>query len=209
MVRWLQSLAPALRIALYAFTVAAVLALAVGIGAMATLIYQGGTGSGGGAEPEQGSNQEDTQISAASEPTPQMSADEYLATVGTVQNESVETFLDSHTRLRRYDTLTASDIDALEANYLALGDYDNQVENLDPPEEYERQHELFSLAISELYRAAEIAHRVADHPTSATQAEFKEYDGHVEAATTSLQQSNQILGQSFRTTEGVSKASLI
>ena len=208
MVRWLQSLAPALRIALYAFTVAAVLALAVGIGAMATLIYQGGTGSGGGAEPEQGSNQEDTQISAASEPT-QMSAAEYSTTVGTVQNESVETFLDSHTRLRRYDTLTASDIDALEANYLALGDYDNQAENLDPPEEYAGQHELFSLAISELYRAAEIAHRVADHPTTATQAEFKEYDGHVEAATTSLQQSNQILGQSFRTTEGVSKASLI
>ena len=208
MVRWLQSLAPPLRIALYAFTGAVVLALAIGIGAVASIIYEGGTGSGGGAEPQQASNQKDTQISAASEPT-QMSATEYLTAVGSVQNESVETFLDSHTRLRRYDTLTANDVDALETNYLALGDYDNQVENFDPPVEYEGQHELFSLAISELYRAAEIAHRVADHPTSATQAEFKEYDGHVEAATTSLQQSNQILGQSFRTTEGVSKASLI
>jgi hypothetical protein len=208
MVRWLQSLAPALRIALYAFTVAAVLALAVGIGAMATLIYQGGIGSGGGAEPEQGSNQEDTQISAASEPT-QMSAAEYSTTVGTVQNESVETFLDSHTRLRRYDTLNATDIDALEANYLALGDYDNQVENLDPPEGYEGQYALFSGAIGELYAAAEIAYRVAEDPRTATQVDFRAYDGHLDEATASLQRSNQILGQSYRTTEGLPKMSLI
>jgi hypothetical protein len=208
MVRWLQSLTPILRTALYAVAVAAVLALAIGIGAAATIVYERSTGSGGGAASEQASNQEEAQTSPASEPTP-MSPDEYLTTVGTIQNGSVGTFLDSHTRLRRYDTLTGGDVDVLEANYLTLGAYRDQVENLNPPEEYADQYELFSLAISELYAASEIAHRVADVPPSATIADFREYDEHVETATTSLQQSNQILGQGYATTEGVSRVSLI
>jgi hypothetical protein len=199
MVRWVQSLSPALRTVIYAVAVAAVLALAIGIGAAATIVYQGGTGSGGGAASEQASNQEEAQTSPASEPT-QMSPDEY---------GSIGTFLDSHTRLSRYDTLTAGDVAVLEANHLTLGAYSDQVENLNPPEEYADQYELFSLAIRELYAASEIAHRVTDDPHSATQADFRDYDEHVETATTSLQQSNQILGQSYRTTEGVSRVSLI
>jgi hypothetical protein len=208
MVRWLQSLSPALRTAIYAVAVAAVLALVIGIGAAATIVYERSTGSGGGAESEQASDQEEAQTSPASEPT-QMSPDEYLTTVGTIQNESVGTFLDSHARLRRYDTLTAGDVEVLEANYLILGAYRDQVENLNPPEEYADQYELLSLAISELYAASEIAHRVTEDPPSATQADFREYDEHVATATSSLQQSNQILGQSYRTTEGVSRVSLI
>jgi hypothetical protein len=208
MVRWLQSLSPALRTAIYAVAGAAVLALVIGIGAAATIVYERSTGSGGGAASEQASDQEEAETSPASEPT-QMSPAEYVTTVGAIQNGSVETFLDSHSRLRRYDTLTGSDVQVLEANYLTLATYNDQVENLNPPEEYEVQYELFSLAISELYAASEIAHRVADDPPSATQADFREYDEHVETATTSLQQSNQILGQSYRTTEGVSRVSLI
>ncbi len=208
MVRWLQSLSPALRTAIYAVAVAAVLALVIGIGAAATIVYERSTASGGGAESEQASDQEEAQTSPASEPT-QMSPDEYLTTVGTIQNESVGTFLDSHSRLSRYDTLTGGDVEVLEANYLILGAYSDQVENLNPPEEYADQYELFSFAISELYAASEIAHRVSDDPPSATQADFREYDEHVETATSSLQLSNQILGQSYRTTEGVSRVSLI
>ena len=205
----LRALPPALRVTVYAVAITALIALSVGIGVTATLLYERGTGLGGGAgSSEQESNQEQAQTSPASEPT-QMSPDEYLTTVGTIQNGSVETFLDSHSRLSRYDTLTGGDVDVLEANYLTLGAYSDQVENLNPPEEYEDQYELFSLAISELYAASEIAYRVADDPPSATQADFREYDEHVETATASLQQSNQILGQSYRTTEGVSRVSLI
>ena len=206
--RRLRALPPALRVTLYAVAIAALVALALGVGAMATLIYERGIGSGGGAASEQASNQEEAQTSPDSEPT-QMSPDEYLTTVGTIQNGSVETFLDSHTRLSRYDTLTAGDVGALEANYLTLGAYSDQVENLNPPEEYADQYELFSFGISELYAASEIAYRVADAPPSATQADFREYDEHVETATASLQQSNQILGQSYATTVGVSRVSLI
>ena len=207
--RRLQALPPALIVTLCAVAIFALVALSFGVGVMATLIYERGTGLGGGAgSSEQESNQEQAQTTPDSEPT-QMSPDEYLTTVGAIQNGSVETFLDSHSRLLRYDTLTASDVGVLEANCLTLDTYNDQVENLNPPEEYEVQYELFSLAISELYAASEIAHRVADDPPSATQADFREYDEHVETATTSLQQSNQILGQSYRTTEGVSRVSLI
>ena len=138
MVRWLRSLSPALRTAIYAVAVAAVLALAIGVGVMATIVYQRSIGSGGGAASEQASNQEEAQTSPASEPT-QMSPDEYLTTVGTIQNEFVETFLDSHSRLRRYDTLTAGDVDVLEANYLTLDAYRFQFENLNHSEEYAYQ----------------------------------------------------------------------
>src|SRR5215210_9509181 len=205
----LRALPPALRVTVYAVAIAALVALSVGVGVTATLLYERGPGLGGGAgSSEQESNQEQAQTSPDSEPT-QMSPDEYLTTVGTIQNGSVETFLDSHMRFSRYDTLTASDVEVLEANYLTLGAYRDQVENLNPPEEYADQYELFSLAISELYAASEIAHRVTDDPPSATQADFKEYDEHVETAAASLRQSNQILGQSYATTEGVSRVSLI
>jgi hypothetical protein len=205
----LRDLPPALRVTVYAVAIAALVALSVGVGVTATLLYERGTGLGGGAgSSEQESNQEQAQTTPDPEPT-QISPGEYLTTVGAIQNGSVETFLDSHSRLLRYDTLTGSDVGVLEANYLTLATYSDQVENLNPPEEYEVQYELFSLAISELYAASEIAHRVADDPPSATQADFREYDEHVETATTSLQQSNQILGQSYRTTEGVSRVSLI
>ena len=204
----LRALPPALRVTVYAVAITALIALSVGIGVTATLLYERGIGSGGGAASEQASNQEEAQTSPDSEPT-QMSPDEYLTTVGPIQNGFVETFLDSHTRLSRYDTLTGGDVDVLEANYLTLGAYSDQVENLNPPEEYADQYELFSLAISELYAAGEIAHRVTDVPPSATQVDFREYDEHVETATASLQQSNQILGQSYATTVGVSRVSLI
>ena len=206
--RRLRALSPALRVTLFAVAIVALVALSLGVGAMATLIYERGISSGGGAASEQASNQEEAQTSPASEPT-QMSPDEYLTTVGTIQNGFVQTFLDSHMRFSRYDTLTAGDVEVLEADYLTLGAYSDQVENLNPPEEYADQYELFSLAISELYAASEIAHRVTDDPPSATQADFKEYDVHVETATASLRQSNQILGQSYATTEGVSRVSLI
>jgi hypothetical protein len=207
--RRLRALPPALRVTVFTVAIAALVALLLGVGATATLIYERGIGLGGGAgSSEQESNQEEAQTSPASEPT-QMSPEEYLTTVGTIQNESVGTFLDSHSRLRRYDTLTGGDVEVLGDNYLILGAYSDQVENLNPPEEYADQYEVFSFAISELYAASEIAYRVADDPPSATQANFREYDEHVETATTSLQQSNQILGQSYRTTEGVSRVSLI
>ena len=207
--RRLRALPPTLRVTIFAVAIAALVALSIGVGAMATLIYERGIGSGGGGgSPEQESNQEQDQTNT-SPPATQMDVGEYLTSVGDIQNASVETFLDSHVRLLRYDMLTAGDVEDMETNYLALRDYSAQVESLNPPEGYEAQYELFSLGINEIYRASEIAHRVAADPVSATQADFRAYDGHVETATTSLQQSNAIIGRDYRTTEGVSRISLV
>ncbi len=206
--RRLRALPPALRVTLYAVAIFALVALSFGVGVMATLIYERGIGLGGGAgSTEQGSNQEQAQTNTP--PTTQMGADEYLTRVGDIQNASVEAFFDSHEMLSRYDTLTAGDVEEMETSYLALRDYSAEVQNLNPPEGYEAQYQLFSLGIFELYISAEIAYRVAAEPTSATQVDFQAYDGHVTTATTSLQQSNVLVGQDYRTTEGASRVSLI
>ena len=165
-----------------------VLALGIGVGTLATTVYERGLNSSGGA----GSQQEES--------SSQPSAAEYISEVGDLQNKSVEAFTQSNERLLRYDTLTADDIKNISDDYSALSDYNDQVKKLNPPDEYKSQYALFSSAISELYQAAGIAYQVTSKPTSATLDDFKAYNGHLDSATTSLQQSNSILGQNYRTT---------
>lgn len=196
--RSLQSLPPALKVLIYAVLLGVVFALAMGIGATATIIYERGLSFSGGAGPQQGSNQGDA---SPQQPT----ATDYIAEIRDIQNGSVEAFVESNDNFLRPDSLTADDVEDMEANYIALGDYSNQVENLNPPEEYEGQYELFSAAINELYDATEIAYRVAADPISVTLADIEAYDDHVDRATINLEQSNEVLGRDFSTTEGVSR----
>ena len=143
--------------------------------------------------------------SAAGSVTDEIDAASYAQNVGDIQNAAVQTFTRIHDRLRRYDALSAADIETIEADYLALATYSAQAEDLDVPEEYKAQHEMFSGAIRNLYAAAEIARRVTAAPVSATAADFKEYDERVAEATSGLVQSNEILGQDYSTTEGLPK----
>jgi hypothetical protein len=129
----------------------------------------------------------------------------YVENVGNIQNTAVQTFTRINDRIRRYDTLTVDDTAAIEADYLALQTYGAQAQNLDVPDEYEAQHELFSGAIGDLYGAAEIARRVTAAPISATPADFREYDNLVAEATSDLEQSNEVLGQDYSTTAGLPK----
>jgi hypothetical protein len=129
----------------------------------------------------------------------------YVENVGNIQNTAVQTFTRINDRIRRYDTLTVDDTAAIEADYLALQTYGAQAQNLDVPDEYEAQHELFSGAIGDLYGAAEIARRVTAAPISATPADFREYDDLVAEATSDLEQSNEVLGQDYSTTAGLPK----
>jgi hypothetical protein len=183
-----------LRVAVYAAGIGAVLILAAGIGVVATIIYKGTTGFSVGEESQQNSDQGHTQTNAT---------EGYIAEVGDIQSGAVEASVESNERLLRYDTLTIVDVNVMEANYLALGDYRNQVGNLNPPEEYEDQYKLLSAAVDDLYAAAEIAYRVAATPVSATAADFQEYDVLVARASTELKQSNEDLGQNYSTTEGL------
>src|SRR5215210_340863 len=129
----------------------------------------------------------------------------YVENVGDLQNTAVQTFTTINDRVRRYDTLTVDDTESIEADYLALETYGAQAQDLDVPEEYKGQHELFSSAIGDLYAAAEIAQRVTVAPISATPADFKEYDNRVAEATSDLEQSNEVLGQDYSTTAGLPK----
>jgi hypothetical protein len=158
--------------------------------------YQTGfQGSEGGAPDDNASED----VKSSSKPNEA----EYLGEAGKIQNASVEALVASNDKLFRYDTLTARDIEDLESNQLRLADYHDQAESLDAPEEYEGPHEVFSEGISELYQASRIAYLLAAEPVSATQADFRSYNDHVDSATVLLEQSNEALGQDYKTTEGL------
>jgi hypothetical protein len=115
----------------------------------------------------------------------------------------VETFLDGHDRLVPYDALTTDDVEKVQANQAALQGFTNQVADLDPPQKYREHYEVFSSATNELYESARLAYTLAADPTAATQAEFDEYDRHVNEAEALLQRSNEILGRGYKTIRGV------
>ena len=133
--------------------------------------------------------------------TPQTNEADYLTKVEDIQNGSVQTIDSSNDKLLRYDTLTPDDTADLQTNYSTLGDYRDQIENLDPPEGYRDQYETFRGAIGDLYDATEIAYRLASDPVRGTREDFEEYERRVDEATTALRQSNEMLGQNFDTTE--------
>ena len=192
MARWVKSHPGPLKVLMLVLG----FALAFGVGAVASLISERGLGLLGEAGSQQAAEQHE-------ETSPEIDKASYVAMVGDIQNGAVETIADTNDKLRRYDSLTAADVDALETNYLTLGKYSDQAKNLEPPKGYEEQHDIFSTALGELYDAAGVAQRLAAKPLSATKADFDEYQRHVDRATTSLRQSNEILDQNYKTTEGL------
>jgi hypothetical protein len=131
----------------------------------------------------------------------------YVTKVGDIQADTVETVLDSHDRILRYDALTADDIEEMRANQATLQEIMGQVTNLDPPQKYREHYKLFSSAISELYEATRLAYDVAADPLSATQTEFNEYDRHLNDADARLQRSNEILSRDYETLQDAQQVS--
>lgn len=126
----------------------------------------------------------------------------YADQVGRIQAGAVGAFLDSNDRLLRYDKLVADDVEALEANHAALEEYRRRASGLDPPKKREDQHEAFEFALGDLHYAAELAHRLAADPVSATQSDFDAYALHVDRAGEHLRRSNKALDRGFETIEG-------
>ncbi len=89
----------------------------------------------------------------------------------------------------------------MKANYAALENYRERVEDLDPPEKYEDQYKVFVLAIGELYAANKLAYQLAADPVSATEDGFDAYDRHIDEASSQLRRSNEILNRDYKTTE--------
>ena len=181
------------------------LAVAAGMGVVAALTLGANEGppegakpeQAGGANPEQGGRPEDVAEKGASDRSSEAA---YLDGVADIQNGSVEASLRSNDELLRYDRLTADDVQVMKDNSAALKSYGRQAKDLDPPTEYEDQHEVFVLAINELRDANELAYRLAADPQSATQADFEAYDRYVARATAYLRRSNEMLGKDYKTT---------
>jgi hypothetical protein len=199
MMQWLRTRSLPTRV--FMFTAAAILAfaLAAGMGAIGTLMLRDELVSPGGEAPRP----PDEQGNAA---RPQEMAD-YVSEVGEIQGNAVEISLASHDKLLRYDILTTDDLEELRANEAALGEFADQVDNLDPPEEYADQYEAFRSAIRELHVAARLAYEVVADPTAATKSKFDAYDRHLAEADGLLQESNERLGRDYETIGGVQEIS--
>jgi hypothetical protein len=183
------------------------------MGVVAALTLGANEGPPEGARPErageansgQYGGPEDVAEKAASDGSSEAT---YLDEIADIQKGSVEASLRSNDKLLRYDRLTADDVQVMKANSAALKSYGRRAKDLDPPTEYEDQHEVFVLAINELRDANELAYRLAADPQSATQADFEAYDRYVDKATADLRRSNEMLGKDYKTTGAAQEISL-
>ena len=216
MMQRLQNLPVTLRIVAYAAAAAALLAIAAGVGAMAALTL-GPDGEGAKSERAeransgQGGGREDAgggEASGGEGASDGSSKAAYLNGIADIQNRSVELSLQSNSKLQRYDSLTADNVEDMKADAAALESYSRRARDLDPPTEYEDQHRVFVRAIGELRDADELAYRLVADPQSATQAGFEAYDRHVDRATTYLRRSNEMLGKDYKTTRAAQEISL-
>ena len=224
MTHWLRERSLPFRVLMY--MVAALLAfmLAAGVGVIGALILRGELNLPGREEPQSfdgqnnatqpqqndATNQKDVARKEEAAPqqneaAPQQNEAGYVQKVGDIQTGAVETFLDTHDKLVLYDALTADDIEQMQANEVTLQGLANQADELDPTQEYGEHHEVFSSAINELHEATQLAYTLAADPTAATQSGFDEYDRHVNEASALLQRSNELLGQDYKTIEGVQR----
>src|SRR5918997_2535424 len=90
------------RVLLYILLAALMVAVAAGVGAMVALMMRGDLGlpvSGNPLQSEEQGNAQKTEKLGDS----QLSEADYVGEVGKIQSSSVETFLDSHDKLLRYD----------------------------------------------------------------------------------------------------------
>jgi hypothetical protein len=204
-----------------AFAVSAILAfgMAAGIGAVAALMVSGNLSAPSGeragpegsspagelskpAQPEQTETEVAQQQYADAkgrQAAPQDRQTTYVNEVGEIQTGSVDTFIDSHEMLLRYDTLTSGDVEKLQADQVILKRYADQAGALSAPQRYEEHKDVFRSAIDELHRAAQLAYVLAADPISATQDDFDHYDHLVNEAAAGLQRSNEILGKDYET----------
>jgi Translation initiation factor IF-2, N-terminal region len=203
----------ATRVIVYVLIALVALVLSMGIGALAAMFVHDEPSSVASKKSQPPDRQSHLQRNgkkrgderSEKQSSDQQSEAEYVGEIGKLQNESVNTFLNSHDRLLHYDDLDAADVEEMRANEHILELIGDRVDNLDPPQKYKDQHEVFSAAVDQLHEAVQLAYALASDPTSATQSAFEEYNSHVERATTLLRRSNELLGRDYKRIEDVPK----
>jgi hypothetical protein len=223
MMKWWQMRSLFTKLLVYALAAILAFVMAASVGAIAALVVSGNlswptverprpeeanpAGEQGNAPEHQQSDADRPQQEDAGAKEDPAAAQQvettYIHGVGEIQAISIETFLDSHNKLLRYDALTADDVEELQANQTALEAFTRQAGDLNAPQKYSEQNEIFLSAINELHEAAQLAYTLAADPTSATQPKFEEYDHHVDKAIVGLQRSNELLNRDYKTIEDV------
>lgn len=216
MLDWFRERPLQVRVLVYVVLAAMAFALAAGLGAVVALALQGNLGLAGGGEsrpadrqhaapsgrPDNGARQQQTTTELVEADAERTNAEqaraEYAEAVGDIQARAVEATLDSHDKLLRYDALDADDVKEMEANESALEEAVDRASDLEPPEEYAEQYEVFLSAVDELREAARLAYALAADPVAAA-TEFNVYDGHVDRGADLLQRSNELLGRDHKT----------
>jgi hypothetical protein len=234
MTHWVRNRSPLVRTLVYAALAILAFALAAGVGAMGALMLRGDlTGllerqepraadeqdvnraqqKDGAAEREEAASRQDQAAAnrsadAAQRDAAQRAEAEYVGAVEDVQTNAVETFRNSHEKLLRYDSLSAADVEEMKANEASLRGMAERAADLDPPQRYEEQHDVFASAIDELREASRLAHVMAADPVAAAElGGFDEYDGRVDEASALLRRSNELLGEDYEAIEGVREVS--
>jgi hypothetical protein len=229
LIEWLRKRSLPARILVYAAAAALTFALAAGVGAMGALMVGGDLsllGREDSRSPDEQANaprpqqndaaaerqqQEEREAAArqreAEQQQQQQQQEEYVAKVGQIQANAVETFLDSYQKLLRYDALGGDDLQQMRANEATLEELSTEVENLDAPQEYEDHYEVFGSAIDELNAGVQLAYEVVADPTTATKSDFDNYDRHAQEGAELLERSNEMLGRDYKSIEGVQEIS--
>ncbi len=234
MTHWARARSPLVRVLIYLVAATLAFALAAGVGAMVALTLRGDVGSperqgprpadeqrvdrpqqeDGAAEREEVAAEQKGVASRQDQAAADLSAGaaqraeaEYADAVEDIHTGAVETFLNSHEKLLRYDALAAADVEEMEANVTALRGMADRAAGLDPPPQYEEQHDVFSAAIGELREASRLAHGMAADPVAVTETAFDGYDGRVDEASALLRRSNELLGEDYETIGGVREVS--
>jgi hypothetical protein len=220
---WWNKRSRVTRLLLYAAAATLAFGMAVSVGAVAALMVRGNLSfpAGESARPEEPSPageqgesgqrqqadadrpQQEKASAKREQAAPQDNQTTYVREIDEIQANAVETFLDSHEKLLRYDSLTSGDIEEMQANQVTLQGLSEKASGLDAPQKYKEQKVVFLSAIDKLHQAAQLAYALSADPISATHADFEDYDSYVDEAGADLQQSNEILGKDYETIEGV------
>ena len=224
----LRTRSPLMRTLVYAALAILAFALAVGVGATGALVLQGDLAvlperqeprsadeqavsrarqEDTAAGQEEAAPGQDRAAADRSADAAQRAEAAYVEAVGDIQVNAVGTFRNSHKKLLRYDSLSAADVEEMEANEAALRGMAGRATDLDPPQKYGEQHDVFASAIDRLHEATRLARVAAADPVAIADLGFDEYDGHVDEASALLRRSNELLGEEYEAIEGAREVS--
>lgn len=158
-----MSLPLVLRVLVAALALVVLLVLLAGIPALISRTSERVSGFVEGVEGTQPDLREPTTYTAEAtadggESTVPPETEEYLSKVKETNVGAVEAFLKIDEEIRQLDSITPEDVEEMENNRKKVSSNLDEIEGLDPPEEYREQYELFRLAIVDLDEAAGLAY---------------------------------------------------